>query len=322
MIVAELSGNHNGDLNRALRLVEIAAECGADAVKLQTYTPDSITIDYDHPDFKYHGRSLYDLYREAHLPREWHPVLFDAARENNLLCFSSPFDWSAVDFLETLNCPIYKIASFEITDHNLIRHAAATGKPLIISTGMASDEDIAQVVEICEEYNTSVALLHCVSAYPTPVEKSNLRRITHLARLFGYPVGLSDHTLSTTTAVAAVALGAQIIEKHLTLDRSEGGPDAEHSLEPKEFKEMCSAVKEAFAAMKDDDIRDVETLRSLRRSLYIVEDIEEGELLTHNNVRSIRPGHGLHPKHLNEMLLKRATSHLKRGTPLRHDMAV
>lgn len=327
MIVAELSGNHNRSLDKALRLVEAAAKAGADAIKLQTYSPDMITMDHDGPGFKissgpWAGRSLYDLYSEAALPRDWHVTIFDAARELGLLCFSSPFDVGAVDFLETLNCPIYKIASFEITDVNLIGRAASTGKPLIISTGMASDADIELALDVCDEHNASVALLHCVSAYPTPIGKSNLRRITHLATQFGRPVGLSDHTTSATAAIAAVALGAQIIEKHLTLDRSDGGPDAEFSLEPHEFSEMAKAVKDAFAAMKDDDERDVEVYRHLRRSLYAVDDIKKGQALTNDNIRSIRPGFGLHPKHLNEMLLRSAAVDIKRGTPLRHDMAV
>lgn len=325
-VIAEISANHRGSLEGALELISAAKNCGADAVKLQTYTADTITLDSDHGCFLigegtiWSGRRLHDLYREAHTPWEWHPRLFEAAKEAGLICFSSPFDETAVDFLESLGCPAYKIASFELVDIPLIRKAAATGKPLVISTGMASLEEVAEAVKAAEEGGASgTALLKCTSAYPAPPGEMNLRAIPLLAESFGLPVGLSDHTLGSTAAVAAVALGACLIEKHLTLRRSDGGADAAFSLEPGEFKSMVQSVRTAEAALGDGcfgpSASDAASMR-FRRSLFVMEDIEKGSVLTHRNVRSIRPADGLHPRYLPDVLGRTAARPLKRGQPL------
>lgn len=327
-VIAELSGNHNGDLQRALRLIEAAADAGADAVKLQTYTADTITIDHDGPEFLikgglWDGRRLYDLYQEAHTPWEWHEALFARGRELGMVVLSSPFDPTAVDFLATLDAPAYKIASFEIIDTPLIRHAAATGKPLIISTGMARRDEIADAVAAARETSDAgLVLLHCTSGYPTPPEDSNLRTIPDLARTYDTVVGLSDHTPGISVAMASIALGAAVIEKHVTLARADGGPDAAFSLEPDELKALVDGCRQAHAALgtvRGDPSPSEAGNIVLRRSLYAVADIEEGERFTASNVRSIRPGHGLPPRLLPEILGCRASRAIKRGTALQPD---
>jgi pseudaminic acid synthase len=328
-VVAELSGNHNGELARALRLIDAAKEAGADAVKLQTYTADTITIDHDGPGFViegglWHGRRLHELYREAHTPWDWHPALFEHARKRGIDCFSSPFDPSAVDFLDRLGCPAYKIASLEIVDTPLIRYAAQRGKPLIMSTGLASDEEISDAIAAARSGGAvGIALLHCVSAYPTPVAEANLARIPALARAHACPVGLSDHSLGTDVAIAAVALGARVIEKHVTLARADGGPDAAFSLEPDELAALVRGVRNAHAALGSADYGHAESEKPnliFRRSLYAVADIPEGGLLTSGNVRSIRPGFGLPPGCLPDVLGKRARHSIPRGTPIAWDL--
>lgn len=327
-VIAEMSANHRGGLDRALAIMEAAKAAGADAVKLQTYTADTLTIDHDGPGFRiegglWDGRTLYDLYREAAMPWDWHRDLFAKGRELGITVFSSPFDASAIELLETLEAPAYKIASFEIVDLPLIERAAATGKPLIISTGMASLGEIEEAVATARRGGAGgVVLLHCVSGYPTPAEDCHLNTIPHLAEAFDVAVGLSDHTLGIAAAVAATALGACVIEKHLTLARADGGPDAAFSLEPGELEGLVGAVREAWAACGGVSYRTEASeavLRAFRRSLYVVTDIAAGEPFTTDNVRSIRPGHGLAPKHLPEILGRRARRPLKRGTPLAWD---
>jgi N-acetylneuraminate synthase len=324
-IVAELSANHLGTLERALRLVDVAADCGCDAVKLQTYRPDTITIDHDGPGFTleegpWRGRKLYDLYAEAHTPWEWHEALFRRGRERNLIVFSSPFDHTAVDFLQGLGTPAYKIASFEIVDIPLIERCAATGKPLVISTGLADRDDIARAVAAAQAAGSGgVILLHCTSGYPTPAAEANLAAIPMLSTTFGVPTGLSDHTLGIAVPVAAVALGAALIEKHFTLLRDEGGPDAAFSLEPSELTTMVQAVRDAYLALGSATFgrRPSEMAQaSVRRSLYVVADIRKGELFSAENVRSIRPGLGLPPRFLPDIIGRRAASNIARGTPL------
>ncbi len=321
-LVAELSGNHKGELARALALVDAAAAAGADAVKLQTYTADTITIDHDGPGFliedgPWAGRCLHELYGEAHTPWDWHPALFARAAGHGLACFSSPFDETAVAYLEGLGSPAFKIASFEAVDLPLIRRAAASGRPLVISTGLAAGTEIAEALAAAAP--APVILLHCVSAYPAPASEMRLASIPALAARFGVPVGLSDHSLGIAAAVAAVALGACFVEKHLTLARADGGPDAGFSLEPAEFAAMAAACREAHAAIGEPgEARPPSegANRQFRRSLYAVADIAAGELLTPANVRSIRPGFGLPPRHLPEILGRRAAVAIARGTPL------
>lgn len=324
-IVAELSANHNGDLARALAVMEAASEAGADAVKLQTYRPDTITLEHDGPGFVvegglWDGQTLFDLYTEAQMPWEWHEILFQRGRELGLTVFSAPFDHTAVDLLKSLDAPAYKIASFEAIDLPLIAKAAATGKPMIISTGMTGVDEIEEAVDAARSGGADgVALLHCVSAYPAPPEESNLRTIADLARKFDAVVGLSDHTMGTAVSVAAVAVGACIIEKHVTLKRSDGGPDSAFSLEPNELKELVDGCRAAWAALGDINYsRDgaEQANKTYRRSLYAVEDIKRGDELTENNVRSIRPGYGLPPKTLSQVLGTHASSDIARGTPL------
>jgi len=327
-VIAEMSGNHNGDLSRALEIVTAAKDAGADALKLQTYTADTITIDYDGPGFTvegtlWEGRTLHDLYDEAHTPWAWHKPIFDKARELGIPVFSSPFDFTAIDFLEELGCPAYKIASFEMVDLPLIARAAATGKPLIISTGLANSEEIAEAIAAAKRPgHQDPAILHCISTYPTEPENCNLRIIPNMIDRFKTVVGFSDHTLGTAAAVAAVALGASIIEKHITLDRADGGPDAAFSLEPAEFAAMVRDCNVAFAARghgRFERPTAEDGLAVFRRSLYVVEDIAAGEPFTPSNVRSIRPGYGLPPKHLDAVFGKAAARDLKRGTPLSWD---
>ena len=324
-VVAELSANHLGGLERALAIVDAAARAGVDAVKLQTYTPDTITIDHTGPGFvlesgPWRGRRLYELYQEAHTPWEWHAALFERARALGIAAFSSPFDASAVSLLESLGCPAYKIASFELVDPALIAAAAATGKPLLLSTGMADGKEIAEAIAAARAAGArEVALLHCVSSYPSRVEDSNLRTIPDMAQRFGVPVGLSDHTLGTTVAVAATVLGACVIEKHATLRRADGGPDAAFSLEPDELARLVEDAAAAFAALGAIHYAPEESelaMRALRRSLYVVADMAPGETFTQQNLRSIRPGHGLPPRHLPEVLGRRARGAIARGTPL------
>lgn len=326
MIVAEISANHLGDIDRALALVESAAWAGADAVKIQTYRPDSITIDYDGDEFiidagPWKGMKLYDLYQQAATPLSWHARIFERAKDLGILCFSSPFSIEDVDFLQQFDPPYYKIASFEITDVNLIAAAAATGKPIIISTGMADFDDINDAVTAAH-FAEDITLLHCVSMYPTPTEFSDLNRMIWIKNQFGKKIGLSDHSLSIEVPVAAIAIGATVIEKHLTLSRSDGGPDASFSLEPWEFKKLVEAVKEIKTSMSFE-IESMPRLKgnsdphfNLRRSLYVVKDIAKGEKFSNENVRSIRPGYGLPPKYLGAVLGKYAAVEIQRGTPM------
>ncbi len=324
-VVAELSGNHNGELARALRLIDAAKQAGADAVKLQTYTADTITIDYDGPGFRiegglWDGRSLYELYQEAHTPWEWHEALFAHAAKVGITAFSTPFDATAIDFLARLGAPAYKIASFEAIDLPLIAKAAQTGKPLIISTGMCSLDEIADAVTAARETGCSeLVLLHCVSAYPAPAADANLRTIADLADQFDIAVGLSDHTLGIAVSVAAVAQGACMIEKHVTLKRADGGPDAAFSLEPDELKALVEGCRAAWEALGTQHYGPASSERGsiqFRRSLYVVRDIAAGETFSGDNLRSIRPGFGLPPKVYGQVLGARARRAIARGTPL------
>ena len=324
-VIAEMSGNHNGDIGRALALIEAASRAGVDAVKLQTYTANTITIEHDSPEFiidrgLWSGRTLYSLYQEAHTPWDWHSAIFERAAELGLTIFSSPFDDTAVDFLEGLSVPAYKIASFELLDLPLVRRVAATCKPLIMSTGMASELEVGEALEAARSEGASeIVLLHCVSGYPTPAREANLKMIETLAHRFLVPVGLSDHTLGSVVPSAAVALGASVIEKHFTLARDDGGPDAAFSLEPDELAELVVNCRLTWDALGDNDFKrspsEIENLR-FRRSLYVVEDVGVGEVFTTKNVRSIRPGFGLPPKYLPEILGSRSNLNLKRGTAL------
>src|SRR6056297_3151218 len=328
-VIAELSANHNGSLKTALTIVEEAKKAGADAVKLQTYRPDTITLDCDSEDFRIHGglwdgRTLYDLYEEAHMPWEWHKPLFEHARKLGLTLFSSPFDATAVDLLEDLNAPAYKIASFEAVDLPLIRYAAATGKPMIISTGMADAEEIAEAIAAARDGGCKeLALLQCVSGYPAPAADYNLRTIPDMIERFGVVTGLSDHTLDNATAIASVALGASIIEKHFTLDRSGGGPDDSFSLEPAEFKALVQGARTAWEALGEVDYGRKSSEQGnaqFRRSLYFVKDLKAGEVITADAVRSVRPGYGLAPKHLEEVIGRTVRSDVKRNTPVKREL--
>ena len=325
-MVAELSANHDQSFDEAVRVLRAAKEAGADAIKLQTYTADTITLRSDKECFRitggtlWDGRILHDLYHEAFTPWEWQPKLKEIADELRMHFFSSAFDDSAVDFLEQMNVPAHKVASFELVDIGLIQKMARTGKPMIMSTGMASEEEVSEAIEAAHGAGaTQIALLKCTSAYPAPPEEANLRTIPELARRFDCPVGLSDHTMGIAVPVAAAALGACIIEKHLCMRRADGGPDAAFSLEPHEFKAMVEAVRTVEKALGSVQFfcgpREANS-RRFRRSLFVVEDIGKGELFTKQNVRSIRPADGLHPRHLSEVLGKRAACDVERGTPL------
>jgi pseudaminic acid synthase len=331
-VIAEVSANHNQKFETAEAIIRAAKEAGADAVKLQTYRPDTITIQSHQNYFHvrggtlWDGRTLYDLYAEAFTPWEWQPRLKKIAEDLGMDLFCSAFDATAVDFLEQMEVPAHKVASFELVDIPLIQRMARTGKPLIMSTGMATVEEIDEALRCARDAGTNqIALLKCTSAYPAPAEEMNLRTIPEMARRFGVPVGLSDHTLGVAAPVAAVALGACIIEKHLTLSRSTPGPDSAFSLEPQEFKAMVDAVRAAEKSLGEVKFglssKD-EASRVFRRSLFVVEDVKQGELFTPSNVRSIRPGHGLHTRHLAEVLGKRAARNTERGTPLSWELVV
>lgn len=328
-VICELSGNHNGSIERALELIDAAADTGCDAIKIQTYTPDTMTIDCDRADFRieggpWDGRTLYDLYIEAHTPFEWHPRLYERARERGVTIFSTPFDETAADLLEELGSPAYKIASFEVVDLALIAHVAKKGKPMILSTGLAGLGEIEDAVRTARENGCEdLALLHCISSYPAPTDQANVRVVPHLAEAFGAVPGLSDHTHGTATSVAAVALGAAVIEKHFTLRRADGGPDAAFSLEPEEFTRLCNDCREAWVALGEVSYRTKPAEvanRVFRRSLYAVEPIGKGEELTVKNVRAIRPGHGLLPGALPTVLGKRAARDIERGEALSWDL--
>ncbi len=325
-IIAELSANHNQDFDQAVQLIRAAKLAGADAIKLQTYTPDTITIDCKAPFFQvgggtlWDGRTLYDLYAEAYTPWDWQPRLKAIANDLGMSLFSSPFDFTAVDFLETMGAPAYKIASFELVDLPLIRRVAQTGKPIIMSTGMATLAEIDEAMRAARAAGaTQIALLKCNSAYPAPPEEMNLHTIPHLAAAFGVPVGLSDHTLGIAVPAAAVALGACIIEKHFTLSRAVPGPDSAFSLEPHEFTAMVEAVRITERALGEVSYANAQreaASRVFRRSLFVVQDVRAGEAFTAQNVRSIRPGHGLHTRHLEDVIGRVASTEVRRGTPL------
>ena len=321
-IIAELSANHNGNIETALETIKAAKRAGADCIKLQTYTPDTITIDSRKEDFLikgtiWEGKNLYNLYEEAYTPWEWHKILFDAAAEEGLICFSSPFDKTAVDFLEKLHVPAYKIASFEITDIPLIEYTASKGKPVIISTGIAEQEDIELALDACHRMgNKDIALLKCTSSYPAPIEEANMIMVKDLAERYNVISGLSDHTLGSTVPIVATCFGAKIIEKHFILDKSVGGPDASFSMDEQEFSTMVKAVREAEKAIGKVDYTLTEKQKKgkdFSRSLYVVNDIQEGEEITEKNVRSIRPGFGMHPKYLNEILGTKAEKNWSKG---------
>jgi pseudaminic acid synthase len=324
-IVAELSANHNGDLHNAIKLIEVAKDCGADAVKLQTYTPDTMTIDCDNDEFMineglWSGRTLYELYKEAFTPWEWHQELFNKANELGITIFSTPFDSTSVDFLEKLNVPAYKIASFEINDVNLIKKVALTGKPVILSTGMANYNEINTAVTVLKNNNCfDICLLHCVSGYPTHYDEINLQTIKDMKKSFDVVVGLSDHTLEKIVPISAVAAGASVIEKHLTLSRSNAGPDNSFSIEPHELKEMVKNIKKTWRVMgkvnynlKDSEKENIK----FRRSLYVVKDIKKGDKFTESNIASIRPGFGLLPEYYSLAIGRKSKRDMLRGTPL------
>lgn len=324
-VIAEMSANHNGNIDTAFKLIKAAKQAGADAVKLQTYRPDTITLNCDSEDFRIHGglwdgRTLYDLYQEAHMPWDWHAPLFEYARQLGITIFSSPFDRTAVDLLEDLNAPAYKIASFEAIDIPLIKYVAATGKPMIISTGMADVEEIQEAIDAahaggCKE----LAVLHCVSGYPAPAEDYNLRTIPDMIQRFGLVTGLSDHTLDNTTAITSVAMGASIIEKHFTLSRQGGGPDDSFSLEPTELEALCKDSKTAWAALGCVDYGRKSSEQGnvkFRRSLYFVRDLKAGEMITADAVRSVRPGFGLPPKYYDTVLGRRILHDVSAGMPV------
>jgi pseudaminic acid synthase len=329
-IIAELSANHNGSLETAVATIRAAKRAGADAIKLQTYTADTLTIDSKEPDFIlksgsiWDGRTFYDLYKEAYTPWEWHEELFNVAEEEGLICFSSPFDPTAVEFLEKLNVPAYKVASFEITDIPLIELIASKGKPVILSTGIATEEDIRLALDACYRMdNKNIALLKCTSSYPAPIEEANMIMIKDFEERFNVIAGLSDHTMGSTVPVVATCFGAKIIEKHFILDHSIGGPDASFSMDESEFKEMVTAVRNAEKAIGKVDYQLTEKQlkgKDFSRSLYVVKDIKEGEIITEENVKSIRPGFGMHPKFYKDMLGKTVKKDVKSGTRLTEDI--
>lgn len=328
-VIAELSANHNGKLDTALELIEAAAAAGADAIKIQTYRADTMTIRSDKPEFRiegglWHGRTLYDLYEEAHTPWEWHEALFAKARELGITLFSSPFDSTAVDLLENLGAPAFKIASFEVVDLPLIRRAARSGKPIVISTGLANDAEIASAIDTARRAGCNeLAVLHCVSAYPAPASDYHLRTIEDIRARHDVVAGLSDHTLGNATAIAAIALGASVIEKHFTLDRSGGGPDDSFSLQPSELSDLCRDCRTAWEAMGRVDYAEKPSeagSMQFRRSLYVVADVKAGDRITSDNVRSIRPGYGMPPRHYDELLGLRFVKDVERATPMSWDL--
>lgn len=325
-IIAELSANHNGSLDNALETVKAAKRAGADCIKLQTYTADTITLDSDKDDFIikdtiWDGKKLHTLYQEAYTPWEWHEQIFQAAKKEGLICFSSPFDKTAVELLESLDSPAYKIASFEITDIPLIEYVASKGKPVIISTGIAQQEDIELALEACHRMgNYAIALLKCTSSYPAPIEEANMCMVKDLAERYKVISGLSDHTMGSTVPIVATVFGAKIIEKHFIIDRAIGGPDASFSMNEEEFTLMVKAVREAEKAIGEVDYTLTEKQakgKDFSRSLYIAEDIKEGEIFTEKNLRSVRPGFGLHPKYFNEIIGKKSNQNLDKGTPMK-----
>jgi pseudaminic acid synthase len=327
-VIAEMSANHNGDLNAALEIISMARSCGADAVKIQTYRADTITLNSDLPDFHikhgpWAGRTLYELYDWAHTPWDWHKLMFEHARREGITIFSSPFDNTAVDLLEDLGAPAYKIASFEAVDLPLIRYCASTGKPMVISTGMADADEIAEAVAAAGDAGCrQLVILHCVSGYPAPASEYNLVTIPDMARRFSVLTGLSDHTLDNTTAIASIALGACVIEKHVTLDRSRGGPDDFFSLEPPELTALCKGARTAWEAMGQVDYgcKSSEAGNAkYRRSLYFVKDLAAGELITPDAVKSVRPGFGLPPKMLDQVLGRRTARAVARNTAVRQE---
>jgi len=322
-VIAEMSANHNGSLERALQTIEEAWRCGTSAIKLQTYTADTLTIDCDAPDFRikgglWDGYKLYDLYQWAHTPYEWHQAMFAHARKLGITVFSTPFDETAVDLLESLGAPAYKIASFELVDLPLIRYVAKTGKPMIMSTGMASEVEIAEAVDVAREAGChDLVLLHCISSYPAPMDQANLRRMPLLARRFDIIPGLSDHTMGTTAAIAAVALGACVIEKHFTLSRGDKGPDSEFSLEPSELKRLCEESYAAWKALGNETFNPQEAESGslvFRRSIYFIRDLPAGSVVSESDIRRIRPGMGLAPKHFESLLGRRLKVAVTRGT--------
>ncbi|MDD1783058.1 pseudaminic acid synthase [Enterovibrio sp. ZSDZ35] len=330
-IIAEMSANHNGSIERAFQTIEMAKRAGADAIKMQSYTAETITLNCDTEEFQikgglWDGRTLYDLYQEAHTPFAWHKPLFDKAREVGITLFSTPFDFTAVDLLEDLNAPAYKIASFEAVDLPLIRYVAQTGKPMIISTGMANDEEIAEAVATARDNGCKeLVLLHCISAYPAPASQSHLRTIPDLSARFDVIGGLSDHTLGTTVSVTAVALGACVIEKHVTLSRNDPGPDSTFSLEPDELTTLCRDTETAWQALGNAgyQLKEAEKANAqFRRSLYVSKDIKKGEFFTADNVRSVRPGFGLAPKHYDNIIGQTASTDIKAGTALHWDLII
>ena len=327
-IIAEMSANHNGDINNAYKIIDMAKAAGADCVKLQTYHPDTITIDMNTPEFMiegglWNGQSLYELYKGAHMPWEWHQPLFDYAKKIGITIFSSPFDNTAVDLLEDLNTPAYKIASFEAVDLPLIKYVAQTGKPMIISTGMADAQEIQEAIEATREGGCKeLAILHCVSGYPAPAADYNLRTLVDMRQKFGLVTGLSDHTIDNTTAITSVALGASIIEKHVTLDRNGGGPDDSFSLESDGLKQLCTGAKIAWESLGNIDYgrkSSEQANAKFRRSLYFVKDIKEGEVITAEHVRSIRPGYGLPPKFLKKVIGMKAIKSASIGDTVTFD---
>ncbi len=326
-IIAELSANHGGDINIALETIKAAYDIGANAIKLQTYSAQEHTLDSDKDDFVissgtlWDGRKLYDLYDEAHTPWHWHKELFDYAKKLGIICFSAPASKKSVDFLEQFNPPAYKLASFEITDYELIRYTASKGKPLILSTGIATIEEIQDAVDICRsEGNSEIIVLKCTSAYPAPFEEANLKTIKNLADTFGVLSGFSDHTLGSTAPIVAVSLGAKIIEKHFILDKSIGGADADFSLDKEEFAQMIQAIRDTEKLLGKVDYSMTDKKKKSRqfsRSLYVSKDIKKGEIFTNDNLRSVRPGYGLHPKYLKDILGKKASSDLDFATALK-----
>ena len=328
-IIAELSANHNGSLQHALDAIAVAKDCGADAIKVQTYTPDTMTLDLEGPGFSiedglWKGKTLYQLYQEAHTPFEWMKPLFDEAKKNDITIFSSPFDETAIELLEELNTPAYKVASFELPDHLLIKKMAQLKKPMILSTGMANLEEISEAVNVASEHGCSeLALLHCISAYPAPINEANLKTLIDLESRFDHIIGLSDHTLGTSVSVSAVALGASVIEKHFTIRRSDGGPDSSFSLEPQELKRLCVETKEAWSSLGKVDYDRKESEKQnirFRRSIYFSSNLKAGSTIQAEHLRRIRPGFGLAPKHWETLIGKRIKADVSVGTPTSWDL--